>query len=130
MHVESDFDFVPHGLTHRFKCFHRVAHRPRRFENVTRIGRQTEPHHFKAFIHARLGGLRKGLRAVGAAAEMRVATHLVAGLAAEQLVSWDFERLTCQVPQSDVEGGNRRCEHRARAPEVAAKVVLPDVLDA
>src|SRR5690606_14782324 len=59
-----------------------------------------------------------------------VAAGVVAGFTAEQLVGWHAERLAPQIPQRDVDGGDRRRVDMAAPEELPAPEGLPDVLDA
>ena len=64
-----------------------------------------------------------------ATAHVRVADHLVAHQAAEQLVDRDVERLALDVPQRDVDGRERRPGDTVMREEEPADHALPEVLD-
>ena len=49
-------------------------------------------------------------------------------MAAEQLGR--AESLAVEIPECDVDAGQRRLQHRPAAPERAAEDILPDMLDA
>ena len=64
------------------------------------------------------------------AVRMAVDEHAFARAPAEQLVQRRLAHLAEDVPQRDVDRGDRRHRHRAAAPVRAAIEELPDVLDA
>ena len=60
---------------------------------------------------------------------MAIEQYLVPRGSAEKPIRRHAECFPGQVPQRDVNAGQRRLQHRSCAPEGAAKDVLPDVLD-
>ena len=64
------------------------------------------------------------------AADVAIDEDLFAGLAAEEAVGGYSERLAGQIPERDIDAGQRRLQDRPPTPEGAAEEILPEVLDA
>ena len=128
MHVDADGEVRADGLAHRLEIGDAFADGLDRIDHVV-VSRDEAA---LAGAPAFLFGLEPALGVLlgrRTAAGMDVHQRLVASLAADELVDRLAERLAEDVPQGDLDGGDRRVEDRAASPARPAIHRLPVHLD-
>jgi hypothetical protein len=94
---------------------------------VVERGERAEPQRGEALLlpaqrvlHQRLGRVSR---------HVAIDAHLLAGRAAEEVVDRNAETLPLQIPERDVDPGDRAHDHLPGRPEGAAHHLAPPVLD-
>ena len=129
--VEDQVDLVTEGVAQRLRGLDRLHDRrlriPVRERVVVERGERAVAERREALLapaervlHQRFGGVSR---------QVAVDAHLLARRAAEEVVDRDAEPLPLQIPERDVDPGDRAHDHLPGRPERAAHHFAPPVLD-